>query len=77
LHPFQERRIICLDLADYEWFKVNRLRLVLDVAINRRPVALVTNNTKHFAGAGKRFGIPVLSLAELLEKMSKWNQDGD
>ena len=51
--------------------------LVLDVAINGRAEALVTSNKKHFAGAGKRFGIPVLSPAELLEKMRKENQDGD
>ena len=51
--------------------------MVLDVAINGRAEALVTNNTKHFAGAGKRFGIPVLSAAELLEKMRKGTEDGD
>jgi predicted nucleic acid-binding protein len=50
---------------------------VLDVAINGRAEALVTSNKKHFAGAGKRFGTPVLSPAELLEKMRKGNQDGD
>ena len=47
--------------------------MVLDVAINGRAEALVTRNTKHFAGAGKRFGIPVLSPAELLEKMREGN----
>jgi predicted nucleic acid-binding protein len=47
--------------------------MVLDVAINGRAEALITNNTKHFLGAGKRFGIPVLSPAELLEKMRKGN----
>jgi hypothetical protein len=51
--------------------------MVLDIAINGRAEALVTSNKKHFAGEGKRFGIPVLSPAELLEKMSKGNQDGD
>jgi len=51
--------------------------MVLDVAINGRAEALVTINTKHFAAAGKRFGIPVLTPAELLEKMRKGNQDGD
>ena len=51
--------------------------MVLDVAINGRADALVTSNTKHFAGAGKRFGIPVLSPAELLEITRKENQDGD
>jgi len=47
--------------------------MVLDVAINGRAEALVTSNKKHFAGAGKRFGIPVLSPAELLEKMREGN----
>ncbi len=47
--------------------------MVLDVAINGRAEALVTTNAKHFAGAGKRFGIPVLSPAELLEKMREGN----
>jgi predicted nucleic acid-binding protein len=51
--------------------------MVLDVAINGRAEALVTNNKKHFAAAGKRAGIPVLSPAELLEKMREGNQDGD
>jgi predicted nucleic acid-binding protein len=45
--------------------------MVLDVAINGRAEALVTSKKKHFAGAGKWFGIPVLSPAELLEKMRK------
>ena len=47
--------------------------MILDLAINGQAEALVTSNTKHFAGAGKRFGIPVLSPAELLEKMRKGN----
>jgi putative PIN family toxin of toxin-antitoxin system len=51
--------------------------MILDPAINGRADALVTSNTKHFAGAGKRFGIPVLSPAELLVKMREGNQDGD
>jgi len=51
--------------------------MILDLAINGRAEALVTSNTKHFAGAGKRFGIPVLSPVELLEKMREGNQDGD
>jgi predicted nucleic acid-binding protein len=45
----------------------------LDVAINGRAEAVVTYNTKHFAGAWKRFGISVLSPAELLEKMREGN----
>jgi predicted nucleic acid-binding protein len=51
--------------------------MVLDVAINGRAQALVTSNKKHFAAAGKRFGIPVLSPAELSEKMREGDQDGD
>ena len=47
--------------------------MILDLAINGRAEALVTSNTKHFAGPGKRFGIPVLSPAELLEKMREGN----
>ena len=51
--------------------------MVLDLAINGQAEALVTSNTKHFARAGKRFGIPVFSPAELLETVRKGNQDGD
>ena len=47
--------------------------MILDIAINGRAEALVTRNAKHFIGAGKRFGIPVLTPAELLEKMRKGN----
>ena len=47
--------------------------MVLDVEINGRAEALVTSNKKHFAAAGKRFGIPVLAPAELLEKMREGN----
>ena len=47
--------------------------MVLDVAINGRAEALVTSNKKHFAAAGKRFGISVLSAAELLEKRREGN----
>ena len=47
--------------------------MVLDVAINGGAEAVVTSNKKHFAAAGKRFGIPVLSPAELLEKMREGN----
>ena len=47
--------------------------MVLDVAINGGAEALVTSNKKHFAAAGKRFGIPVLSPAELLEKIREGN----
>jgi predicted nucleic acid-binding protein len=51
--------------------------MILDLAINGRAEALVTSNTKHLGSAGKRFGIPVLSPAEVLEKMRKGNQIGD
>lgn len=51
--------------------------MVLDVAINGHAEALVTNNTKHFAESGKRFGIPVVSPAELISKMRREAHDGD
>jgi len=43
--------------------------MVLDVAVNGRADALVTNNTKHFAAAGRRLGIPVVTPAEMLERI--------
>jgi putative PIN family toxin of toxin-antitoxin system len=51
--------------------------MVMDVAINGVAEALVTGNTKHFASAGKRFGIPVLSPTELLQQIRSRKQDGD
>lgn len=51
--------------------------MVIDVAINGGAEALVTGNTKHFASAGKQFGIPVLSPTELLEQIRSMKQDGD
>lgn len=45
--------------------------MVLDLAINGRAEALVTYNTKHFMAAGKRSGIPILTPAELLQKISR------
>lgn len=51
--------------------------MILDLAINGRAEALVTSNTKHFAGTEKRFGISVLSPRELLEKIREGNQDGN
>jgi putative PIN family toxin of toxin-antitoxin system len=45
--------------------------MVLDIAINGNADALVTNNLKHFAAAGKRFGIPVLTPREMLETFRK------
>ena len=40
--------------------------MVLDLAINGQAEFLVTQNTKHFALAAKRFGVPVLLPAECL-----------
>jgi predicted nucleic acid-binding protein len=51
--------------------------MVMDVAINGGAEALVTGNKKHFASAGKRFGIPVLSPTELLEQIRSRKEDGD
>ena len=51
--------------------------MILDLAINGKAEALVTCNTKHFLAAGKRLGIPVLSLVGRLEKKRKGKQDGD
>jgi putative PIN family toxin of toxin-antitoxin system len=51
--------------------------MVMDVAVNGGADALVTGNTKHFASAGKRFGIPVLSPTELLEQIRSRKQDGE
>jgi putative PIN family toxin of toxin-antitoxin system len=50
--------------------------MILDVAINGRADSLVTNNAKHFVAAGSRFGIPVLSPAELLRKIRRGEEDG-
>ena len=43
--------------------------MVLEAAINGQADALVTYNAADFAPAGRRFGIPVLSPAELLKKV--------
>ena len=51
--------------------------MILDIAVNGRAEALVTNNKKHFLAAGRRFRIPVLTPAELLDRMRKGEQDGD
>jgi predicted nucleic acid-binding protein len=51
--------------------------MVLDIAINGRADALVTSNTRHFAAAGQKFGVLVLSPAEFLTKMRKGGRDGD
>jgi len=50
--------------------------MILDLAVNGRADALVTGNTRHFAAAGRRFGIPVLTPAQLLEKMREEWHDG-
>jgi putative PIN family toxin of toxin-antitoxin system len=49
--------------------------MILDIAINGKAEALVTNNTKDFKAAGKQYGIPVLTPRELL--MQRGLQDGD
>ena len=45
--------------------------MILDVAINGRADALVTQNAKHFKTPGKRYGIYVLSPVELLTALQK------
>jgi putative PIN family toxin of toxin-antitoxin system len=51
--------------------------MILDVAINGRADALVTNNTKHFAAVGKRYAISVFTPAELLRTIRKGEQNGN
>jgi predicted nucleic acid-binding protein len=51
--------------------------MVLDVAIAGGADALVTNNAKHFVAAGRRFGIPALTPAELLIEMRKGERNGN
>lgn len=50
--------------------------MILDVAINGHADALVTNNTKHFTAAGKRFGIAVVTPAGLLRMLGKGEHNG-
>ncbi len=45
--------------------------MVLDVAINGRADAIVTNNIKHFRDAAGRFRILVLTPAQLLSELGK------
>ncbi len=45
--------------------------MVLDVAINDRADAIVTNNIKHFRDAARPFRIRVLTPAELLLELRK------
>lgn len=42
--------------------------MVLEVAINGSADGIVTYNERHFREAGRRFGLPVLSPAELLSE---------
>ncbi len=51
--------------------------MVLDVAINGAADAIVTNNTKHFSVAEKRFRIPVLSPSELLKRIRKGDENAN
>jgi len=45
--------------------------MVLEAAINGRADVLVTYNVRDFARAGERFGIAILSPAELLKKVKR------
>jgi putative PIN family toxin of toxin-antitoxin system len=45
--------------------------MVLEVAINGRADAIVTNNTKHFREPAKRFRLEVMTPAELLNEFRK------
>ena len=50
--------------------------MILDIAINGRADALVTNNIRHFTAAGKRYGIPVILPSELLRRMREESKNG-
>ncbi len=50
--------------------------MILDIAINGNAEAVVTNNTKDFAAAGKHHGIPVLTPRELLMQIQRGPRDG-
>lgn len=43
--------------------------MVLDIAVNGNADAIITMNKKHFDKAARRFGIVVLTPAELLERI--------
>jgi predicted nucleic acid-binding protein len=45
--------------------------MILDVAINGSADVIVTNNTRHFREAAERFGLQVLTPAELLTRLRK------
>ena len=47
--------------------------MILDIAINGRAAAIVTNNTKDFKAAGKQHGVPVLTPRELLEQRGPYH----
>ncbi len=51
--------------------------MILDVAINGQADAIVTQNTKHFAVAARRYGIRVLTPAELLSSLREGDQHGE
>jgi predicted nucleic acid-binding protein len=51
--------------------------MVLDVAINGRAEAIVTGNKKHFAAAGRRFEISILTPSEFLADIRSGGQNGD
>ena len=51
--------------------------MILDVAINGQATAIVTQNTKHFIIAARRFEIKVLTPAELLEALRDEEQNGE
>ena len=51
--------------------------MILDVAINGQADAIVTQNTKHFTTAARRYRINVLSPAELLEALRDEEQNGE
>ena len=43
--------------------------MVLDIAINGEPDAIVTNNLKHFREPARRFSIPVMTPVDLLRRL--------
>lgn len=51
--------------------------MVLDVAINGAAEGIVTNSTKHFLRAAKRFAIPVFPPADLLQILRKGEGDAN
>lgn len=45
---------------------------VLEVAVNGQADAIVTFNSKDFAGGAKRFGLEILKPAEMLRRVNLW-----